>query len=208
MEQLPTLLTTEEVADYLMVSPVTVRRFVKRGDLATYQIGNEYRFQEADIVEFIQNRYVPARNQPSKMVDRIVNAQERFVGDKRLTHRAQLILAMAAQIAERHYQTYTLWGDVWQAILTENDSIAAAAIESLELEYEAAKEPDLDFAEQAGVLRELLTQAAQESFAEADEKQYLGTEHILLALSRLPMVDADPLTVKQTLVDLLGEASA
>ena len=45
------LLTTEEVAEFLRVDIVTVRRLVNRGELPAYRIGNEYRFTRADLEE-------------------------------------------------------------------------------------------------------------------------------------------------------------
>jgi excisionase family DNA binding protein len=208
MNNLPALLSTDDVADYLMVSPVTIRRFVKRGDLSAYQIGNEYRFQESDIQEFINNRYVPARNQPSKMVERILKSPQYFVGDKRLTQRARQVLAHAGRIAEQKHMAYTSWSDVWEGLLEESNSLAARVIQEEGLAYHADNEPEMDFAEQAGVLRDLLIQASRESFPEADEKQYLGTEHLLMALTRLPMIDADPDSIRETILKHLESSES
>ena len=52
------LLTTEEVAEFLRVDIVTVRRLVNRGDLPAYRIGNEYRFTRVDLEEFIKRQRV------------------------------------------------------------------------------------------------------------------------------------------------------
>ena len=48
------LYTTEEVARYLRLDVVTVRRLVSRGELKAYKIGNEYRFDEAQVSAFLR----------------------------------------------------------------------------------------------------------------------------------------------------------
>ena len=60
------LLTSEEVADYLRVDIVTVRRLVNRGDLTAYRIGGEYRFMQADIDDFVRQQRVPAEENVGK----------------------------------------------------------------------------------------------------------------------------------------------
>jgi excisionase family DNA binding protein len=52
------LVTTEEVAEFFHVDPVTVRRLVSRGDLPTYRIGSEYRFRWDDIDTYLGKQRV------------------------------------------------------------------------------------------------------------------------------------------------------
>jgi excisionase family DNA binding protein len=52
------LLTTEEVAEYLRVEVVTVRRLVTRGELPAYRIGGEFRFMIPDIQDFVKSQRV------------------------------------------------------------------------------------------------------------------------------------------------------
>jgi len=52
------LLTTDEVAAWLRVEVVTVRRLIGRGDLLAYRIGNEYRFKTGDLEAFLERQRV------------------------------------------------------------------------------------------------------------------------------------------------------
>src|SRR5215472_4372566 len=54
------LLTSDELATYLRVDVVTIRRLVNRGELTAYRVGGEYRFMEPDILEYLQRQRVPA----------------------------------------------------------------------------------------------------------------------------------------------------
>lgn len=53
------LLTSEDVAEYLRIDVVTVRRLVNRGELAAYRIGGEYRFAMPDIADYLKRLRVP-----------------------------------------------------------------------------------------------------------------------------------------------------
>src|SRR2546430_1498322 len=52
------LLTTEEVAEWLRVDVVTVRRLISRGELPAYRIGNEYRFKTSELEAYLQRQRV------------------------------------------------------------------------------------------------------------------------------------------------------
>jgi excisionase family DNA binding protein len=47
MNMFEPLYTTEDVAKYLKVDEVTIRRLVSRGELAAYSVAGEYRFSDA-----------------------------------------------------------------------------------------------------------------------------------------------------------------
>jgi excisionase family DNA binding protein len=49
------LLTIAEVAEYLKVSPKTVRRFMGRG-LPHYRLGRVLRFKERDVFQWVEAR--------------------------------------------------------------------------------------------------------------------------------------------------------
>jgi excisionase family DNA binding protein len=55
------LLTSDEVANFLSVDVVTVRRLVSRGELAAYRVGSEFRFSQQDLEAYLKRQYVPAR---------------------------------------------------------------------------------------------------------------------------------------------------
>jgi excisionase family DNA binding protein len=55
------LLTTDEVAAFLNVDVVTVRRLITKGELSAYRIASEYRVRLSDLEEYLQRQYMPAK---------------------------------------------------------------------------------------------------------------------------------------------------
>ena len=53
---LPTLLTIGQVAEQLLVSTKTVRRWIKSGDLVAHRFGRQWRISESDLQTFIRTR--------------------------------------------------------------------------------------------------------------------------------------------------------
>ena len=68
METQETMLTTEDVANYLKVDVVTVRRLVSRGELAAYRVGAEFRFTTADLQDYLHRQYMPVAPLPRSAV--------------------------------------------------------------------------------------------------------------------------------------------
>ncbi len=56
----PRFLTPAEVADLLRVSPMTVYRLIKAGDLRAARIGRSYRVREQDVDDYLQARFSDA----------------------------------------------------------------------------------------------------------------------------------------------------
>jgi excisionase family DNA binding protein len=83
------LLTTEDVAGWLNVEVVTVRRLIDRGELAAYRIGGEYRFEMNDIREYLAHVRVCNPRRPA------TGPFERFGDD------ASQVLVRAQQEAQR-----------------------------------------------------------------------------------------------------------
>lgn len=54
------LLTVQEVADMMKVSEKTVRRLIKRGDLAAYKVGErgQLRIKECDLEQYVEAKRV------------------------------------------------------------------------------------------------------------------------------------------------------
>jgi excisionase family DNA binding protein len=50
------LLTTEEAASFLAISPETLRRLCRRKVITFIQVASEYRFTKADLNEYISSR--------------------------------------------------------------------------------------------------------------------------------------------------------
>jgi excisionase family DNA binding protein len=55
------LFTAEEVANWLRLDVVTVRRMIARGELGAYRIGNEFRCSLSDVQAYLEKRHIPAR---------------------------------------------------------------------------------------------------------------------------------------------------
>jgi len=53
--------TTEDVANFLKVDVVTVRRLVSRNEIAAYRIGSEYRFSMSDVRAYLERQHIPAQ---------------------------------------------------------------------------------------------------------------------------------------------------
>lgn len=50
----PDFFTVNELAVWLKVNPMTVRRMAKRGELAAYSVGRAIRFRRSDVEDFLR----------------------------------------------------------------------------------------------------------------------------------------------------------
>jgi excisionase family DNA binding protein len=53
MDDEKALLTVEEVASYLKLAPLTVRRMIERGDLTAIKVGRFWRIRWNDLQEYL-----------------------------------------------------------------------------------------------------------------------------------------------------------
>lgn len=60
------LLTTDEVAAFLNIDVVTVRRLITKRELGAYRIASEYRVRLSDLENYLQRQYLPAMQQASQ----------------------------------------------------------------------------------------------------------------------------------------------
>jgi excisionase family DNA binding protein len=110
------LLTTEDVANYLKVEVVTVRRLVGRGELAAYRVGGEFRFAPSDVQDYLRRQYLPARptspfgllpGEPGKLwlsalfAPPIARGRREAASGQRFTKDAQSVLALSQSRAEQ-----------------------------------------------------------------------------------------------------------
>jgi excisionase family DNA binding protein len=177
------LLTTEEVADFLRIDPVTVRRLVTRGELVAYRIAGEYRFTEADVQQFVQSQRVivstpPGPNHPLA----------------KFTERARKVLALANEEASRYRHAGVGPEHLLLAIMSEGEGVGARALNRLQVQSGLVREkiealrPVEEEPEGSGQVamtaqgKESLELAVQE--AQSLGHRYLGTEHLLLGLLR------------------------
>ncbi len=208
MEPLEPLLTTEDVANYLKVDVVTVRRLVSRGELAAYRVGNEYRFTQADMREFLKRQRVPVptmdrmqRAPAFEPFDRMVkpltfsivagNARPKALFES-WTRPAKRVLAHAQEEAERLQHPHIGTEHILLGLVRDHEGIAGKVLEELGAHPEQARSA-VEFmvgrGEDAGKREErALTSAAKQSIEQAMEAaqrlghHYIGTEHLLLGL--------------------------
>src|SRR5215831_909223 len=110
------LMTSDEVAAYLRMEVVTIRRLVNRGELPAYRVGGEYRFMRPELETYLKRQRVPgaeeARNDPLEALAQLV--RRFFAGDRlptdadlahggfeRFTKRARHVLHLAQEEAQR-----------------------------------------------------------------------------------------------------------
>ena len=192
------LLTSEEVADYLRVDVVTVRRLINRGDLTAYHIGNEFRFMKEDVDDFVKRQRVPTgRNNQN---------QEPF---KNFSERARKVMKLAADEAQSMGHTYIGTEHVLLGLIEEGEGIAAQVLRSFDVQLNQAHDAILSFLEQGqkqnpitnkvkaamfqgeqllfgrqGALTERVKKVVRLAVDEARkmEDHFVGTEHLLLGL--------------------------
>jgi excisionase family DNA binding protein len=194
------LLTTEEVADFLRVDIVTVRRLVNRGELPAYRIGNEYRFTRADLEEFLKRQRVSTREEAK---------QDPF---KNFTERARKAMVLSADEARRLEHNYVGTEHMLLGLVSEGEGVAAHVLSSFGVELEktrnrivsmlnhgqeksnpvlskiktAMRQGEIVFAGRqtalTGRAKKVLGLAVDE--ARLLGHQYIGTEHLLLGILR------------------------
>ncbi len=53
-------LTVQEVAGLMRVSPMTVYRLIKSGDLPAVRVGRSFRVRDSDVDKYLEARYTQA----------------------------------------------------------------------------------------------------------------------------------------------------
>ena len=121
------LLTTEEVAEFLRVDIVTVRRLVNRGELPAYRIGNEYRFTRVDLEEFIKRQRVSTGENAKK---------EPF---KNFTERARKAMLLSVREASRLEHNYVGTEHMLLGLVSEGEGVAAHVLSSFGVELDKTR---------------------------------------------------------------------
>jgi len=75
--------TAKELAESLQVTPMTIYRLAKRGELKAVRIGRSIRFSSEDVEEFIRNSSIDADDNKPKKKKRI--SLEGIISDGRVT---------------------------------------------------------------------------------------------------------------------------
>ena len=196
------LMTTEEIAEYLRVEVVTVRRLATRGEVPAYRIGGEFRFIADDVENFVKSQRVtgPGNDPFDKFTERArevltlanIEAGElehTYVGTEHLLlgviHEGEGVAAIAL------LRSGLTFKDIRQHVMTILEKAAQKTADSPTAQLKAAVQGALG----AGRVpnppgeRALTARAKKVLELSIDEARrlghrYIGTEHILLGMLR------------------------
>lgn len=188
MDPLESLLTTDDVANYMKVDVVTVRRLVNRGELAAYRIGGEYRFKAGDIRDYLERQYVPAQ---LFKAGELVNLNKQML-DK-FTRLAKQSLLRAGEEASAFGQAQICSEHILLGLILASDGVAFHVLDNLGVKIHDARkaveaisgigaetaQQSRDFSDEARLAIDLAVDEAKQF-----KHHYIGTEHLLLALTR------------------------
>lgn len=201
------LMTSDEVAAYLRVDVVTIRRLVNRGELAAYRVGGEYRFTRRDLEEYLKRQRVPGADEGRDPLDALAGlVRKMFAGDKmsidanlarggfeRFTKRARHVLQLAQEEAQRLNHNYMGTEHLLLGLVREEEGLAAQVLKSMGVQLERVRSA-VEFIIGHGdheVTGEVpLTPRAKQVIGLAVDEarrldhQFVGTEHLLLGLIR------------------------
>lgn len=190
------LLTTEEVAEYLRVDVVTVRRLVGRNELIAYKIGGEYRFMRENIEEYVRQQRVSGTEEtPSAWIAKMLpktQAKDRDRSD-RFTERARKVLTLANEEAVRLQHNYVGTEHLLLGLVSEGEGIGGKVLSNMGVELEAVRQKVVFIIgigkQQVTGMVGLTPRSKKVIELGVDEAKrlghhYIGTEHLLLGLIR------------------------
>ena len=176
------LLTTEDVANFLRVDVVTVRRLVLKGELPAYRVGGEYRFIGSEIENYVKRQRVDNED---------VIFKDKF---GRFTERARKVLALSQEEARLFQHNFIGTEHLLLALVREGEGVAAKVMKNLgvvDLEQvrgligtfvkpgEKQVDGEVGMTNRAKKVIELAVDEARRL-----NHHYIGTEHLLLGLIR------------------------
>ncbi len=205
------LLTTEEVAEYLRVEVITIRRLVNRSELPAYRIGGEYRFTEADLEDYLQRQRVPPASirVPGETIDagplfgfihKALAGKQTSPGDvmkndrfDRFNDQARRMLDLSQEAAQRLQHNYIGTEHLLLGLIDEGEGIAVQVLHNLGVELEKIRKAvefiisrgDRTVHGQIGLTpraKKVIELAVDE--ARRLDHHYIGTEHLLIGLLR------------------------
>ena len=192
------LLTTEDVAEWLRMDVVTVRRLVTRGELPAYRVGGEYRFRRVDLEACLEQKRVPAGegSRLGKLTERarrlVPSAQEKDRFDQ-FTDRARKVLVLAQEEARGLGHDYIGTEHLLLGLVHEGEGVAAKVLSNLGVELAKVRSAveliigrgDHEVAGEICLtprVKKVLELAVDE--ARRLGHDFIGTEHLLLGLIR------------------------
>src|SRR2546423_12261005 len=205
------LMTSEEVAEYLHVDPVTIRRLVNKGELSAYRIGADYRFAPSDLQDYLQRQRIAAHAQnesganPNYPLDQFTQLFRKVIQGKhttpaellnrldRFTKRARHVLTLAQEEAQRFQHTSIGTEHLLLGLLREGEGVAARVLTNLGIgvdQVHHAVEAITGRGEHIVLGEMALTPRTKKVLELAVDEAYrlnhrfIGTEHLLLGLIR------------------------
>jgi len=202
------LLTSEEVAEFLHVDPVTVRRLITKNELSAYRIGSDYRIAPNDLTNYLTRQRVvaEAEQESTKPLESAVRqfnmwVRKRFQGagamdrdrfDK-FTERARQVMSLAQAEAHRLQHSYIGTEHLLLGLVSEGGGIAAQALQACGVTLEQVRtdvegiigkgdKPVIGLVGLTPRAKKVIELAVDET--RRMSHQYIGTEHILLGLIR------------------------
>jgi excisionase family DNA binding protein len=203
------LLTTEEVAEYLRVEVVTIRRLINRSELAAYRIGGEYRFTESDLADYLQQQRVPSsaekefaagQGNPLTAIRKALMGKQTTPADvmnndrfDRFTIHAREVLTLSRQEAQSLHHNYIGTEHLLLGLISQREGIAFQVLHNLDATPEKIREyvksivgrsdsivhGEMGLTPRAKKAIELAVDEARQL-----DHHYIGTEHLLLGLLR------------------------
>lgn len=188
-------MTSEEVAEYLHVDPVTIRRLVNKGELSAYRIGADYRFAPSDIEAYLQRQRISSGEGANpELTDMFaLHANLMFPFDK-FTEQARGVLNFAQHEAQRFHHPYIGTEHLLLGLLDAGENVATQVLRNLGIELSQVRskvEAIIGRSSQILLGEIALTPRAKKALAlSVDEAQrfghnYIGPEHLLIALIRM-----------------------
>ena len=201
------LMTSDEVAAYLRVDVVTIRRLVNRGELPAYRVGGEYRFRRQELEQYLQRQRVPAASEPrgdplsalTQLVYKLFGGSKSGVatpvsnGFGRFTTSGRNTLSFAQEEARRLHHNYMGTEHLLLGLVRENEGIGAQVLKSMGVDLEKVRfsvEFIIGQGEREATGEVQLTPRAKKVIELAVDEarrldhQYIGSEHVLLGLIR------------------------
>src|SRR5581483_291219 len=201
------LLTSDEIAAYLRVDVVTIRRLISRDELTAYRVGNEYRFKREDIERYLQEQIV-GKGAPEPRVATFETMMERFrklfgkgktvpinglMVSSYLTKRARKVLWLAREEAQHLQHHYIGTEHLLLGLLSEGGGLAAKVLNEVGVTLDTVRraveyiigrgeEIEVEVGEIGLTPRAAKVMKLAASEAERLHHRFIGTEHILLGL--------------------------
>lgn len=191
------LLTTEEVAEYLRVDVVTVRRLVNRGDLTAYKIGSEYRFIPHELEQFVRQQRVSGSDEVAEAQESVSQYPKEFYKNQgrfdKFNEQARKVLNLAAEEAIQLQHNYIGTEHLLLGLIGEGEGVAAKVLDNMGVKLEEVRKgiiliigqgkqtvtPPIGLTPRAKKTIELAVDEARRM-----SHHYIGTEHMLLGMLR------------------------